>query len=371
MSSVYGRLFKYRGRERRSPLEDFLSEAIADLFNRMSMEQLSELIGELFVPPALLPHWQSLVARSKRIRMETQYPIKSGRIDLVVTVDEHPTIAIENKVGAPISERSQDDDQLTRYGFWIKSKKREGSPAIVCLLTHLTQPNTDFYRERNGGASPHVAKWSGVANALRRLSKNSQLSSEIRTLCAELNIFLAEKGMAGEFAGRDEFAAAVVYLRAGERMDHTFLTIYAHLKSLNGVFTSGASAQEMSLEYATKDSLIWGWKYLIHPSLFGLFFAYGIALDPAGTFKNAETPIHDSVFICIGAEDKKSIASLRASQDILQKPWMYAELSNWSAVISFKPLHEFIVEPERFSQRMIEWIDSEAAYVNAFAGSLA
>jgi len=38
--------------------------------------------------------------------------------------------------------------------------------------------------------------------------------------------------MSHDFAGRDEFAAAIVYLRAGSRMNYTFETIYDHIKSL-------------------------------------------------------------------------------------------------------------------------------------------
>ncbi|HVR58363.1 MAG TPA: PD-(D/E)XK nuclease family protein [Pseudolabrys sp.] len=372
MSSLYGRLFKYRSREARSPLEDYLSEATADIFNRLNLEQQIDFIRRLFVPLVQLSAWDSLVANTKEMRLETQYPIQSGRIDLVLIVDERPIIAIENKISAPIATYSEDDDQLVTYGRWIRSHKREGTPSIVCLLTHMTRPSDGFLHggANSGGATPHVVRWSTLGRALNTLRKDESVPLNARMLSEELSLFLGERGMSGEFAGRDEFAAAIVYLRAGDRMSHTFETIYLHLKSLNGQFTANESIHEMSLHFGTKENLIWGWKYLSHPTLHGLFFAYGIALDPANTFKESSAPKHDAAFICVGAEDKKSMASLRSAKEIPQKPWIYTELKDWSAVISFKPLHQMMADPETFAPQMIGWIDSEVDDINSFVRKL-
>ena len=108
-----------------------------------------------------------------------------------------------------------------------------------------------------------------------------------------------------------------------------------------------------------------------HPTLWVLFFGYGISLDPHLTFKDAvDVPKHDSMFLCVDAEDKKSIPSLRAAKDDPEKPWMYAELDDWSTVISFKPHYPLLADPETFAPRMIEWTNEVAADVDAFVSGL-
>ncbi|SHH59067.1 hypothetical protein SAMN05443248_5322 [Bradyrhizobium erythrophlei] len=189
-------------------------------------------------------------------------------------------------------------------------------------------------------------------------------------LARELATFLGESEMSGEYAGRDEFAAALVYLRAGSRMDHTFSSIYSHIKSLEGCFKKSESVREYSLKFDTEFKLIWGWTYLAHPTLTGLFIGYGMALEPDTIFRQAAIPDADSAFICLGADDRRSIQAVRAAKDEPQKRWTFAEINDWVTVISFKPLHNFLADPEAFAPKMIAWIDEEAADVDAFVAKL-
>jgi hypothetical protein len=64
-----------------------------------------------------------------------------------------------------------------------------------------------------------------------------------------------------------------------------------------------------------------------------------------------------------------AMQSLSAANELPEKPWMSADLGDWSALISFEPLHSFIADPERFAPQMIEWIDTSAADVNGFVSS--
>jgi hypothetical protein len=305
--------------------------------------------------------------------METQYHIGQGRIDIVLFVENSPLVAIENKISAPIGPGDDErGDQLATYGRWIRDSKSD-FPPVVCLLTHVTPAPEGFDGggSSSGGANPHTLTWGAVASALHELHKRREdVSADIRILARELFLFLEEKGMSSEYAGRDEFAAAILYLRAGSKMEHTFHSIYNHLKTLKGSFTAHESIYEMGLHFGTRDSLIWGWKYLNHPDLSGLFFGFGIALDPHLTFKEAAIPDRDSIFLCVGAENKKSIQSLRAAKGDPKKPWMYAELEDWSTVICFKPLHTLMAAPETFAPRMIEWIDEVAEDVSTFVSTL-
>jgi hypothetical protein len=71
----------------------------------------------------------------------------------------------------------------------------------------------------------------------------------------------------------------------------------------------------------------------------------------------------------VGAEGTKGMQSLRAAKDKPQKPWTYADLGDWSAVICFKPLHSFMADPENFAPQMIDWINEWAEDVNSFVSS--
>jgi hypothetical protein len=366
MYSLYGKLFKYRERERRSPLEDYLTECLGDLFNRLDLPAQARFISRIFIPASLQGWFEECSASITSFRMETQLRIPSGRIDLVLYADKKPFVAIESKIGAPVG-----DEQLAVYGRWVRDAGPPRQPAIVCFLTHLTPPPNGFIGggEGSGRAIPHVAKWQAVYRLLRELADIENLEV-VKMLARELATFLGERGMSGEYAGRDEFAAALVYLRAGSRMDHTFSSIYTHIKSLEGCFGKSESARECSLKFDTEFKLIWGWSYLSHPMLGGLFFGYGIALEPNTIFRQGTIPAGDSVFICLGAEDRRSVQAVRTAKNEPQKPWTYAEISDWVTVISFKPLYPFFAEPEAFASKMIEWVDEEASNVDAFVAKL-
>ncbi|WP_334384921.1 hypothetical protein [Bradyrhizobium sp. AZCC 2262] len=372
MTSLYGKLFKYRSRAARSPLEDYLTECLTDLFNRLDGETQKHFVRRVFMPTGVQQQWDEFSSAIDVIRMETQHVILKGRIDLVVFAGSDPIVAVEHKIGAPISEDSDGNDQLEIYGRWITASKPDAFPGVICLLTHLTQPNEGFLDEarRSCGAKPHVVTWGSLAAALININENiGTLQADVATLICELVLFLEEMNMSHEFAGRDEFASAFVYLRAGSRMDHTFETIYNHVKSLKGCFATGRSIHESSLYFDTKRSLIWGWNFLSHQTFSDLFFGYGIALAPAVTFGSASIQAPDAVFLCVGADNKRSMQSLRAAKDVPEKPWTYVDLGDWSAVICFKSLHSFMADPEQFALKMNEWIDESEASVNKFVSS--
>ncbi len=182
--------------------------------------------------------------------------------------------------------------------------------------------------------------------------------------------------MSTEYAGRDEFAAALVYLRAGAQMDHTFSTIFTHVKEKDGAFAKNETKNEYHLKFDTPYKLIWGWTYLAHGRFDGLLFGYGISLEPNTVFTSgaistqAPIPATDSAFICVGADNKRSIQAVRAAKSAPSKPWTYAEIGKWVAVISFKPLHDIMEKPQSFAQEMIRWIDRETDNVNEFVAAL-
>jgi hypothetical protein len=373
MLSLYGNLFRYRESELRSPREDYLSECLADFFNRLPSEIQSAFVSRILIPDVLLAAFATVVAEVASFRLETQRQIGSGRIDIVLLADDVPIVAIENKISAPFQ-----DDQLASYGRWIKAAARSHRLAIVCLLTHLTSPPPGFMSggEASGKATPHLVRWSSIAGLLLELAVSAEVRDDVKLLAREFRRFLEENDMSTEYAGRDEFAAALVYLRAGAQMDHTFGSIFTHVKEKDGAFAKNETKNEYHLKFDTPYKLIWGWTYLAHAKFDGLLFGYGISLEPNTVFTSggistqSPIPATDSAFICVGADNKRSIQAVRAVKSEPAKPWTYAEIGKWVAVISFKPLHDVMEKPQSFAQEMIRWIDRETDSVNQFVAAL-
>jgi hypothetical protein len=102
-NSLYGRLFKYRERKARTPLENFLTEALADLINRLPKDELDDFVASLLLDADAAEAWRDLTARGQvKISCRTQFPITSGSIldILFVADDATPLLVIENKVPA-------------------------------------------------------------------------------------------------------------------------------------------------------------------------------------------------------------------------------------------------------------------------------
>jgi hypothetical protein len=194
-----------------------LTECLADLFNRFDGSTQKQFIRRGFIPAGLQSKWDEFSSPFDFLRMETQHAILKGRIDLVVFAGRDPVVVIENKIDAPISENDDGNDQLTIYGRWLIASKRNAFPGVVCLLTYLTEPNEGFIDggKKSGGATPHIVKWSSLAATLLDINEEfGTQQADVITLTSELLLFLEEMNMGHEFAGRDEFAAAIVYLRA-------------------------------------------------------------------------------------------------------------------------------------------------------------
>ena len=292
----------------------------------------------------------------------------------MLLADEKPIVAVENKIGAEFQ-----DDQLASYGRWIKKAATPAQKlAVVCLLTHFSPPPPDFMEGgvASGNAVPHVVRWAVLGGLVSEYAKDTTLGEDVRMLAREFRRFLEESEMTTEYAGREDFAAALVYLRAGSRMDHTFSSVFEHIKSIKGCFQKYETKNEYSLKFDTESKIIWGWAYLSHPMLSQLYFGYGIALSPAETFVSggistqASIPNVDSVFIAVGADDKRGSHAIRASKHEPESPWTYAEVNGSPIVVSFKSLHEFMEDPKTFAQLMIRWIDEVAEDVNTFVKDL-
>ncbi|MGY3370219.1 hypothetical protein ACVWZL_007344 [Bradyrhizobium sp. GM2.4] len=367
MNSHYGRLFKYRESKGRTPLEDFLSESLADLFNRLpKLEQLS-FIDRLFVPSELKSKWHSRASTSIELWMKTQVAISEGRLDILILCDKHPVIVVESKIKSPVGKRPDGSDQLQNYSQWLKRQSDEsgGNVAVICLLNHLTPPPKDFIEPSSNHyeATPKLLRWSQVAAELKSLSGDDKLPLDVRTLAEELYLFLLEQDMTSESPRLEDFAAAIIFVKAGSRISKAFEDVFEHVSGLRGVFPRGSIPDDLPLAFDSEQNLMHGWKYLSAPPLKTIYFAYGIALQPNrslapdGALSKQNIPHEDSIFLCLGVEEGKEMKLLEEHSRALGPNWKHISFADNSIVATFRPLKTILVEPESFAGTMNAWID--------------
>lgn len=367
MSSHYGRLFRYRETKGRAPLEDFLSESLADLFNRLpKLEQLS-LIDRLLIPADVKANWHSVASTSTELRMRTQVSISEGRLDILILCDKQAVIVIESKIRSPVGKRPDGSDQLQHYGQWLKRQSDENgrNVAVICLLTHLTPPPQDFTEPSSTayGAAPKLLRWSEVAAELKVLSGDERLRWDIRILAEELHMFLLEQDMTSETPRLEDFAAAIIFVKAGSRISKAFEDVFEHVSGLKGVFPRGSIPDDLPLAFDSDQNLMHGWKYLSASPLKTIYFSYGIALKPNrsltpdGALSKQNLPHEDSIFLCLGVETNKEMKLLEEHSKGLGPDWKYISFDDNSIVVTFRPLNSILIEPESFAGKMNAWID--------------
>ena len=180
MTTLYGRLAKYRSTDIREQKEDFLTEALCDLLTRWKPAQVSRFIGEV-----LGLKGKNSKTNFRRMRWESQQAGYESRPDLVGYVGERAFVAIENKVDAEFTVK-----QLVGHGRWVY-RESDGKGALVCLTARHTPPQ-DFLdanssRYKIDRDRRILCSWSQIQNWLHN---HSGLA-----LAAEFAQFLKDEGM--------------------------------------------------------------------------------------------------------------------------------------------------------------------------------
>ena len=229
--SLYGRLFRYRAREAREPLEDFLTEALADVMNRLPVSTLSIVIEAMTGMPGL---WAGPLA-TRRPRFVTQVACDGGFADLVMTLDGVPSLVVESKLHGGIRSHGDVDDprdQLMTYGRWLERMRDGQEPAALVLLTHATPPPEAFLTgEGYGVGSRAVFTWARLARRLRSVGKPAA-GKAWGTMSLELAAFMEEKGITIDTVNAADLAAARLFLPSWARWKNTLTLLWAAVGDL-------------------------------------------------------------------------------------------------------------------------------------------
>ncbi|MEE1923357.1 hypothetical protein V0R50_30100 [Pseudomonas sp. 148P] len=209
--SFFHRLFTFRQRDTRTPLEDFLTELLAEWLRQATVAgKIEHVLGSLFKqPPEGLPD----AAGCASLVWETQHVIGPGhrgegkRPDLVGR-GEGFLFIIENKIAAGFTRHSDDDgeiDQLNLYDTYLR-ERNEPRGGIV-LLTQYTLP-PDGWDQR-------TLYWSAVEKYMRDFLANDggTTGSTLHYITRQLMLFLGEHGMNGTRIALEDITVYPAYQR--------------------------------------------------------------------------------------------------------------------------------------------------------------
>lgn len=378
MSSLYSRLFKFRERPSSTPLENFLTEGLADLFERFPSDVQRIFLRGLF-PEIHHRALTSHIAAGNRLRFVTQFRILVGTStkipDIVVLLDDRPFILFEIKVNAAeqrhtfeldrnLDSGSEHTDllvqgQLKTYSAWIKGQSPGPWPGAVIFLTHQTPVPTGFEeKSRAEDATIHVvSKWGDVG---RLITKHISFGGGDNTYCAlayEYLEFLTEKKLMDNFVTSRDLAAAEIFLPSHKALDHTFKSVAAavlaaHPKSRGGHVHGDFWGQA---GYC-------GW-YFINQKLnipkSKFFLAFGVWFPGAGDYEGndiASLPSHEPFFFVLLADENGS----RKASELLEKtPQGWVLVKENSQAIVAKPVSQFPSDPEQRAASFKLWAQHE------------
>lgn len=198
MTSVFGRIFRYRPSEGRTPTEDFFTETLAAVL------EASEPFRLAFVK-WLINHDVDV----DFARLETQKTVENGRLDLWIDAGNERTgerhvIAMENKIAA-----GEGKDQLQRYERHLKRKTAD-TRTLVYVTLHkrtsfqgsLKKPKVDFRQ----------IHWFKMAEWMREWTTKPANAADDKIIhfVRELLLLMEEWGMAVNL-NADHLAAATIY----------------------------------------------------------------------------------------------------------------------------------------------------------------
>lgn len=356
MTSLYGRLFTYRQRAARSPLEDYLTEALADLLNRMP-EQLAReaahrlLGGRADVRDALAAVWPA----GANVSWITQWVIDGGkRPDLVFTVDRRPVLVVENKIAAGFQHHGESDngqDQLATYAKWIGSGQDPQWGGGIALLTHWTPAPLGFTTDDSSYACNfrNVVRWADLA---RWLSTKARLADDQSAawimLTHELNAFLQEQNMDSDLATTRDFAALQLYVASADRVRNTIERLWEGARSLWLPLCQGAN---YPLEVSSRYHCVWKYRYLARVDPKKGYLAVGVRFpDGGGYLAELSQDGEPYVFVELSSEASASpVADLE-----LPDPWVSYD----GVHLAKRRLHDLPADPDELIAVVQPWINS-------------
>ncbi|HLW69951.1 MAG TPA: hypothetical protein VKS22_04955 [Candidatus Binataceae bacterium] len=213
--SIYSRLYKYQENENRSKLENFLTEALADLLSRdatLARKFIFDVLLKDNCPKNTGAKREALakkLANAEKLEWRTQKALggisEKPDISVFANDSDKPIILLENKINAGFTHShtlavtseegiKQEYDQLQKYGQWLTKKVPDG--ALVFLTHHTLVPEGFLTHSKYGSTIRSFCYWRSVYAWLEEARQGSPgFVGIVNDLIGEFSHFLSERRM--------------------------------------------------------------------------------------------------------------------------------------------------------------------------------
>ncbi len=333
MTDIYAGLFRYTARADFEPLENFLTESLGDLLERMTIADrrlLESFISDVLCGPEIPAPLAARIYGDVKLTWRTQERIRCegelGYLDLCLFADGELALIVENKVCADFTIHSAASNEMEIEGdneaqtrsqldFYKKHLDQQSKPTALVMLTHQTDPPSSFalgsgFYGVDTTVFESVCRWSMVhrwfkeADSLHDISYSTSAErATLKVLAQEFCTFLEEQQMnAIELKPEDLNPMQEFFSSDMPRKIHDlFLSLRTSIQSLPDLGSRYGFPAKITLR--VKDGLIRDWFYCFDKQL-KWFINWGISSRNALTrFYGVEfdgRPL--SVFALIGSE---------------------------------------------------------------------
>ena len=350
MTSLYSRLFRYKARLDREPLEDFLSEALVDILTRMEPANVIQFLSWAFLTARNKPDWSS-IAQSKT-EWATQVQVPGGIADIVLYVDSMPALVVENKTWSSFQDHSTDEEeasQVTTYCKWLRTHAEVNGLCSVLLITGTTDAPPGYHTEGDFAVeSRGQVTWAGVGRWFEAVIATCDMSKAWHELAVDLVEFLKEKKLNSEVFTTADVSAATLMLPTMERWRSSFSLIWS---SADEICKRFLKARVSELAFHTEGGMLWQYRYGSADRTPEKAYV-GVALrfpDQSQWFADSELPEHPHFAVMLLSD-----AGALATSISLPQGWLQAE----DGFVAARGVHSFSLAPDRRISELQSWAKS-------------
>lgn len=357
-ADLFTRLYAYRQRAMRDPLEDWLTECLAATLRSLPRDMLVSTLTALVRRPKA--DINQLVS-DHVLAITTQYVVPGiGRPDLVVLLDGSPWIVFENKIGHTV------DDQLDRYARWLAARDDEHLIwRCLAFVTHFSAPPQHFgeldWAQRYGSRIlPRTTTWGRLARQLLSIVSSDRGDSLSRALVESFHAMLESKQMADDYPTSQAFASLELFIANGGAVQNLVERMWEQVCHA----ANSKNMAERRVEAWPNHGCYGAWRYVQKTSKHGEPFSWletGVWFADLARWRSAESgePISGTnVYIFYGND------LVPAFNNIVGAPpgWFRPD----GSFLCYTSLHEFPYGPDERATAVLAWSKQRAGELREF-----
>lgn len=370
--SIFSALYKYRESENKSQLENYLTESLVNLLNRMEKQDVIDFIRNcLFMGNYKRECFLEFVNQLDNMNTFTwitQYSIKYGKNfkypDIVLLGEHKPVMIIENKIRARFTTHHEevDDSQVTEklknqleiYGDWLS---RQNQNSALILLTYATPPPSDYLikDELYKTSLRSISYWHTIHKWFKYWGNRNIENNFCGYLAIEFALFLEDKGM-NDFMNKD---LAILNLFFSNEINSKLNNLMENARNVVQNIIGGCTKKpQQKVIYDDEDEILSDYCHYLVKDWYlqwGLWFPTGDKEDHWLAYGASPYP---QAFILF-ASDKDDIPSLHKIIENRRKRSWYTSMNPEECTECVKLLNitELIADPNGFNSSFLAWLE--------------